>query len=103
MAKNKKWSAATKFEIVLLTIKGEKTLNEICKQFDVAPSMVHAWKKQFLEQGAQVFAKTNKSPTAEVDHERLQRQLYEKVGKLTMERDFLKKSWSKFPGHPEDN
>ena len=32
MAKNKKWSAAAKFEIVLQVLKGESTLNEICKR-----------------------------------------------------------------------
>ena len=45
MAKNKKWSAAAKFEIVLQVLKGESTLNEICKRYQVAPSQVHSWKK----------------------------------------------------------
>ena len=50
MSKNKKWSSAAKFEIALEAIKGEITLNELCKKYDVAPSQVHAWKKQLLEQ-----------------------------------------------------
>ena len=91
MSKNKKWSAAAKFEITLLALKGEITLNEICKRYGVAPSMIHAWKNQFLEQGAQVFGKVDKSATTNAQHERTLGTLYEKIGQLTVERDFLKK------------
>lgn len=100
MARNKKWSAALKFEIVLLVIKSEETLSEICKRYEVAPSQVHAWKKQFLERGQQLFDKNDKkAETASIDFERKQSQLYEKIGQLTVERDFLKKSWGKLPGN----
>jgi transposase len=104
MARNKKWSASAKFEIALLAIKGETTLNEICKRYEVAPSQVHAWKKQLLEQGAQLFAKNDKAAeTAVIELEHKQSKLYEKIGQLTVERDFLKKSWDKLPGNGDDN
>ncbi len=95
MSKKKQWSAAAKFEIALLALKGEMTLNEICKHYAVAPSQIHAWKKQLLTQGAHVFSKPNKSPAATTEHEQTQRLLYEKIGQLTVERDFLKKAWGK--------
>ncbi len=50
MARRKKWSPSAKFEIALLAIKGETTLNEICTRYEVAPSQVHAWKKQLRQQ-----------------------------------------------------
>jgi len=104
MARNKKWSPSAKFEIALLAIKGETTLNEICKRYEMSPSQVHAWKKQLVEQGSQLFAKDDKAAkTAFVDLERMQNQLYEKIGKLTVERDFLKKSWEKLPGNGGDS
>jgi transposase len=104
MARNKKWSPAAKFEIVLLAIKGETTLNEICKRYEVAPSQVHAWKKQFLEQGANLFAKNDKAAeAATTELERKQSKLYEKIGQLTVERDFLKKSLGKIPGNGDDS
>lgn len=104
MARNKKWSPSAKFEIVILAIKGETTLNEICKRYEVAPSQVHAWKKQFLEQGANVFTKNDKAAeSAAVGRENMQKQLFEKIGQLTVERDFLKKSWGKLPGNGDDN
>lgn len=103
MARNKKWSAAAKFEIALLALKGETTLNEICKRYEVAPSQVHAWKKQLLEQGAQLFNKGDKGAATAADNERTQRQLYEKIGQLTVERDFLKKSCQKLPGSGDNS
>jgi transposase len=104
MARKKKWSAAAKFEIALLALKGDATINEICTRFKVAPSQVHTWKKQLLEQGEQLFAKDNKKitgATAELEHQ--QRKLYEKIGQLTVERDFLKKSWGKLPGNGDED
>lgn len=95
MSQKKKWSAAAKFEIALSAIKSEKTLNEICKRFDVAPSQVHAWKKQLLEQGANLFAKVDKTAMPTQELERKQSKLYEKIGQLTVERDFLKKVYGK--------
>lgn len=59
MRKRKKWSPSTKFEIVLLVIKGEQTLNDICKRYEVAATQVQTWKKQFLEQGSEIFSKKN--------------------------------------------
>ncbi|MFI4955320.1 MAG: transposase [Gammaproteobacteria bacterium] len=93
MAQKKKWSAAAKFEIALLAIKGDTTINEICTRYQVAPCQVHAWKKQVLEEGSQLFAKGDKARATEAaELEGKQRQLYEKIGQLTVERDFLKKA-----------
>jgi transposase len=104
MAQKKKWSPTAKFEIVLLAIKGETTLNEICKRYEVAPAQVHTWRKQFLEQGADLFVRKNKAAKAtETALEQKQSQLYEKIGQLTVERDFLKKSWNKFQESDDDN
>ena len=89
---------------MLLTLKGQTTLNEICKRYEVAPSQVHAWKKQFLEQGANLFLKSDKSvieTTAKAEQERSK--LYETIGQLTVERDFLKKVWGKFQGNNDEN
>ena len=101
IAKHKKWSSAAKFEIALLAIKGETTINELCKKYEVAPGQVHAWKKQLIEQGSQLFSKTDKTASITAEHERTQSTLYEKIGQLTVERDFLKKCWSKL--HESDD
>lgn len=104
MSQKKKWSAAKKFEIVLLTLKGDTTLNDICKRYEVAASQVHAWKKQLLEQGVNLFSKeeNKRAAVAANKWEQEQGQLYEKIGQLTVERDFLKKAWGKFHGSNDD-
>jgi len=61
------------------------TLNEICKRYQVAPSQVHLWKKQFLEQGKDVFSKPSDKPAASSLEklEKKQSKLYETIGELT--------------------
>lgn len=104
MAKHKKWLPSIKFEIALLAIKGEMTLSDICKRYEVAPSQVKAWKKQLIEQGANLFIKSDKAADETANKlEREQSKLYEKIGQLTVERDFLKKVWSKFQGSNDEN
>ena len=98
MVKRKKWSSAVKFEIVLQVLKSEKTLNEICKRYEVAPSQIHAWKKDFMDSGAQVFDRKEKTLVDCELIEKKEQKLYETIGQLTVERDFLKKSWSKLHG-----
>lgn len=103
MAKRKKWPPALKFEIALLVLKGEQTLNDICKRYEVAPTQVKAWKKQLLEQGAEIFSKAGAKAEESNKLESEQSKLYEKIGKLTVERDFLKKVWGKFQGSDDEN
>jgi transposase len=98
MSQKRKWSASQKFEIALLAAKNETTINDICKKYEVAPCQVHEWKKRLLEQGENLFVKNDKEKqTAIEDVERRQEKLFEKIGELTVERDFLKKSLSKLP------
>ena len=105
MTKSKKWSAKAKLEIAILALKGELTINDLCQQYQVAPSQVYAWKKQLLKQGAELFEKANKSKKKKeaLDHECIQKKLYEKIGQLTMERDFLKKASSTLHLNPGED
>lgn len=84
MTQKKKWSAQAKLKIALLAIKGDTTINELCRQYQVAPSQVHAWKKQLLEEGEQLFAKTTKLKSTKqkstAAKERETAKLYEKMG-----------------------
>lgn len=95
MSKKKKWSSEAKFTIALEVMRGEITLNELCNKYNVAPSQVHAWKKQLLEQGSKVFDKSDKEAKVAAAQAAEQKTLYEKIGTLTVERDFLKECWSK--------
>jgi transposase len=102
--KRKTYSNAFKFKVALATLKADKTITEICQHFEVAPSMVHKWKKELQDNGANLFEgvkKKHNSRQAEQENDMKISKLYEKVGQLTIERDFLKKSWEKYQGNDD--
>jgi hypothetical protein len=56
------------------------------------------------QQGANLFVKGDKATEEAANKlEREQGKLYEKIGQLTVERDFLKKVWGKFQGNSDDS
>ena len=87
----KKHSAQFKFKVALEAAKEIKTLNELSSQFSVHQGQISQWKKQFLESGPSVFGKDNKPSK---NDKRLLENLYEQIGKLTVEVDWLKKKLS---------
>ena len=87
--KRKAHPAALKAQVALAALKGDRTVNELAGQFGVHPTLIHTWKKQLLSGAEDVFA--NGSKTSAVDAEALQAQLYEQIGRLKMELDWMKK------------
>ena len=53
----KQYSPKLKFQVVLEALSGEKTPGQIAKQYGIHPNSVGLWKKEFLERGAEVFAR----------------------------------------------
>ena len=88
--KRKSHRAAFKAQVALAALKGDKTVNELAGLYDVHPSTIHAWKKQLLDHAEEVFA-PGANKTSSVEHEALQAQLYEQIGRLKTELDWLKK------------
>ena len=85
----KHYSAEQKAKIALTAIKGQQTVNEIASDFGVHPTQVAQWKKQLLDDAPQVFA-SGPDRHAE-DTETLLARLYQEIGQLTVELDWLKK------------
>ena len=89
MPKGKRHSAQFKFKVALAAAKGDKTLNELASEFGLYPSQISEWKTKLLRDGVSVFSTTTARQQRE--QETLQAELYEQIGRLKMELEWLKK------------
>jgi transposase-like protein len=85
----KKHTAGFKAQVALAALKGDRTVNELAGQHAVHPTLIHAWKKQLLQGAEGVFADGNKAVA--VDAQAAQAELFEQIGRLKMELEWLKK------------
>ena len=92
--KRKSHTAAVKAQVALAAVKGDKTVSELAALHGVHPTLIHAWKKQLLDSAEEIFQGGAKTSSAE--HEALQAQLYEQIGRLKTELDWLKKKAASF-------
>jgi putative transposase len=85
----KTYSGEWKAKIALEAIKGQNTINEISSDYKVHPSQIMKWKKQALEQMPEIFS--DKREKKIQSDEELKSKLYEQIGKLQVELDWVKK------------
>jgi transposase-like protein len=71
--------------VAFAAIKGERTLSELAKQFDVHPNQITAWKAQLQEGAGAVFGGDRGAPASAIDL----KDLHAKIGELTLQNDFL--------------
>ncbi len=90
--KRRKFSSEFKSKVAIEVLKERYSLSELAERFELHPNQISQWKQEFLEKSSSVFdKKKDKSAQEEVDLDKL----YAKIGKLEVERDFLKKSLNK--------
>jgi transposase-like protein len=85
----RQYSADWKAKIALEAIKGQRTIQEIASHYEIHPNLVTHWKKELLERAAEVFS-SGKAQEGKADEE-LKAELYQQIGKLQVEVDWLKK------------
>jgi transposase len=87
MKKRKKYTSGFKTKVVLEAMQERETIQELGRKYDLHPTQISTWKKQFLSNASSVFEKG----TNNQDDEKEKTELFKKVGQLQMEVDFLKK------------
>ena len=85
--KRKKHSPSLKAKIALESLKGEETVAQLASRFDVHPSQIHKWKKELTDGVTGIFGNSHDQNKA--DNQQLVAQLYQQIGQLKVERDFL--------------
>jgi transposase-like protein len=88
MAKRKTHTPAFKAQVALAAVRGDRTVNELAAQFGVHPTLIHGWKKQLLAGAEAVFAGGAKAAGPQEDKSA---ELYEQIGRLKVELDWVKK------------
>ena len=89
ITKRKRYDAVFKAKVALEAIKNDRTIAEIASEYGVHPNQITKWKKQVLEELPRIFSGTREK--ADRDGQELIAQLYQQIGQLKVELDWLKK------------
>ena len=88
----RKFSSVFKSQVAIEALRERHTTSELSRKFDIHPSQINSWKRELINNSSFLFeTKLEKDKQKEPDLE----PLYSKIGKLEMERDYLKKSLKK--------
>ena len=85
----RKHSPVFKAKVALEAVKGEETIAQLASRFEVHPSQVRKWKREIEEGAAGIFG--NDHGQNKKDDETLVAKLYQEIGQLKVERDFLER------------
>ncbi len=92
--KRKQYSQQFKFKVALEAVQELKTIGEIASANKVHPTQVKNWKRQLLTEGPTVFGQNTAQQQRE--QEARETELYEQIGRLKMELEWLKKKAAQF-------
>ena len=87
--KRKTFSGKFKAKVALAALKENKTINELASQYEVHPTQIRNWKQKLQQNATEVFS--DKKRRKEQEEENLKATLYQQIGQLKVEVDWLKK------------
>ena len=85
----KRYGSEFKSKVALEAIKEQKTLAELSGEFQIHPNQISQWKKQLLENANIIFL--NNSDKIQKKQQQIEAKLYQQIGQLKVENDWLKK------------
>ena len=92
MARTRKiHTAAFKAKVAVAAVKELETVSQLASLHRVHPTQIHQWMKQLLEGAEGVFSNGAGPNRSRVEEERAAAELYEQIGRLKMELEWLKK------------
>ena len=84
----RKFTSSFKTKVVIEALKERMSLVEIAQKYELQPTQISAWKREFLEGASQVFETGKKDKKSEAEKER--ERLLKTIGQQKVEIDFLK-------------
>ena len=96
--KRKIHEASFKAKVALAAVKGDRTVSELASQFVVHPTLIHGWKKQLLDGAESLFQSGGKADRGQAQADVQTAELFEQIGRLKMELEWLKKKAARFGG-----
>ena len=87
--KRRNHSAAFKAKVALAAARGDKTIAELASEYQIHPTQITQWKNQLLESLPEIFSRRRRNHQHQQDE--LTAQLYQQIGQLKVELDWLKK------------
>ncbi len=86
----KRYSKEFKAQVALAALRGQKTVSELASEYGIHPNQIGTWKRQLQVSAADIFSRgrDREAESHEVEKDRL----YQQIGKLQVEVDWLKKT-----------